>query len=149
MNNKGFTLIELLASIILLAVVMSVSTVSVVSVIDYSKKQSYDSLKEYAFIGIKDYYMECTNSDVIEVKDVCDGLIYDSTNNKYTTTFGTLLKYGYLKTNSKKEDIKVVENPINNKSMNDCKIYLTVNKDSDNNVSYSYDIEDKEECNRE
>lgn len=148
MNNKGFTLIELLASIILLAVVMSVSTVSVVSVIDYSKKQSYDSLKEYAFIGIKDYYMECANSDIIEVKGICNELSYDNVNT-YTTTFGTLLEYGYLKTNSKKEDTKVVVNPTNDKSMNDCKIYLTVTKDSNNNVSYSYEIENKEECNRE
>lgn len=147
MNNKGFTLIELLASIILLAVVMSVSTVSVINVIDFSKKKSYDSLIEYAKIGIKDYYIECANSDIIEVKDICNELVYDSVNDKYTTTFGTLLEYGYLKTNSKKDDIKVVKNPTNDKSMNECDIILKVNN-TNNNISYEYDIENKDECNR-
>lgn len=147
MNNKGFTLIELLASIILLAVVMSVSTVSVINVIDFSKKKSYDSLIEYAKIGIKDYYIECANSDIIGVKDICNELVYDSVNDKYSTTFGTLLEYGYLKTNSKKDDIKVVKNPTNDKSMNECDITLKVNN-TNNNISYEYDIENKDECNR-
>ena len=50
MNNKGFTLIELLAAIMLLAVIMTISTFSVISAINRSKSNSYDSLKEYTKI---------------------------------------------------------------------------------------------------
>lgn len=147
-DKKGFTLIELLAAIILLAIVMSISAVSVIGVINKSKSKSYDSLIEYAKIGAKSYFEECDNKEIIGVtgtnKIECNKL-YD---NKLTVTFGDLLTYGFLVSSSKKNDSKIVENPYNNENMNSCKIIVTKTV-INGNVSYNYDFEDRYECNKE
>lgn len=147
-DKKGFTLIELLAAIILLAIVMSISAVSVIGVINKSKSKSYDSLIEYAKIGAKSYFEECDNKEIIgsteSSKIDCNKLDY----NKLTVTFGDLLTYGFLVSSSKKNDSKIVENPYNNENMNSCKIIVTKTV-INGNVSYNYNFEDKYECNKE
>lgn len=147
-NKKGFTLIELLAAIILLAIVMSISAVSVIGVINKSKSKSYDSLIEYAKIGAKSYFEECDNKEIIGVtgtnKIECNKL----DDNKLTVTFGDLLTYGFLVSSSKKNDSKIVENPYNNENMNSCKIIVTKTV-INGNVSYNYDFENRYECNKE
>lgn len=147
-DKKGFTLIELLAAIILLAIVMSISAVSVIGVINKSKSKSYDSLIEYAKIGAKSYFEECDNKEIIGVtgtnKIECNKL----DDNKLTVTFGDLLTYGFLVSSSKKNDSKIVENPYNNENMNSCKIIVTKTV-INGNVSYNYDFEDRYECNKE
>lgn len=147
-NKKGFTLIELLAAIILLAIVMSISAVSVIGVINKSKSKSYDSLIEYAKIGAKSYFEECDNKEIIgsteSSKIDCNKL----DGNKLTVTFGDLLTYGFLVSSSKKNDSKIVENPYNNENMNSCKIIVTKTV-INGNVSYNYNFEDKYECNKE
>lgn len=147
-DKKGFTLIELLAAIILLAIVMSISAVSVIGVINKSKSKSYDSLIEYAKIGVKSYFEECDNKEIIgsteSSKIDCNKL----DDNKLTVTFGDLLTYGFLVSSSKKNDSKIVENPYNNENMNSCKIIVTKTV-INGNVSYNYNFEDKYECNKE
>lgn len=147
-DKKGFTLIELLAAIILLAIVMSISAVSVIGVINKSKSKSYDSLIEYAKIGAKSYFEECDNKEIIgsteSSKIDCNKL----DDNKLTVTFGDLLTYGFLVSSSKKNDSKIVENPYNNENMNNCKIIVTKTV-INGNVSYNYNFEDKYECNKE
>lgn len=147
-DKKGFTLIELLAAIILLAIVMSISAVSVIGVINKSKSKSYDSLIEYAKIGAKSYFEECDNKEIIgsteSSKIDCNKL----DDNKLTVTFGDLLTYGFLVSSSKKNDSKMVENPYNNENMNSCKIIVTKTV-INGNVSYNYNFEDKYECNKE
>lgn len=147
-DKKGFTLIELLAAIILLAIVMSISAVSVIGVINKSKSKSYDSLIEYAKIGAKSYFEECDNKEIIgsteSSKIDCNKL----SGNKLTVTFGDLLTYGFLVSSSKKNDSKIVENPYNNENMNSCKIIVTKTV-INGNVSYNYNFEDKYECNKE
>ena len=147
-DKKGFTLIELLAAIILLAIVMSISAVSVIGVINKSKSKSYDSLIEYAKIGAKSYFEECDNKEIIgsteSSKIDCNKL----DDNKLTLTFGDLLTYGFLVSSSKKNDSKIVENPYNNENMNSCKIIVTKTV-INGNVSYNYNFEDKYECNKE
>lgn len=147
-DKKGFTLIELLAAIILLAIVMSISAVSVIGVINKSKSKSYDSLIEYAKIGAKSYFEECDNKEIIgsteSSKIDCNKL----DDNKLTVTFGDLLTYGFLVSSSKKNDSKIVENPYNNENMNSCKIIVTKTV-INGNVSYNYNFEDKYECNKE
>lgn len=146
-DKKGFTLIELLAAIILLAIVMSISAVSVIGVINKSKSKSYDSLIEYAKIGAKSYFEECDNKEIIgsteSSKIDCNKL----DDNKLTVTFGDLLTYGFLVSSSKKNDSKIVENPYNNENMNSCKIIVTKTV-INGNVSYNYNFEDKYECNK-
>lgn len=147
-DKKGFTLIELLAAIILLAIVMSISAISVIGVINKSKSKSYDSLIEYAKIGAKSYFEECDNKEIIgsteSSKIDCNKL----DDNKLTVTFGDLLTYGFLVSSSKKNDSKIVENPYNNENMNSCKIIVTKTV-INGNVSYNYNFEDKYECNKE
>lgn len=147
-DKKGFTLIELLAAIILLAIVMSISAVSVIGVINKSKSKSYDSLIEYAKIGAKSYFEECDNKEIIgsteSSKIDCNKL----DDNKLIVTFGDLLTYGFLVSSSKKNDSKIVENPYNNENMNSCKIIVTKTV-INGNVSYNYDFEDRYECNKE
>lgn len=147
-DKKGFTLIELLAAIILLAIVISISAVSVIGVINKSKSKSYDSLIEYAKIGAKSYFEECDNKEIIgsteSSKIDCNKL----SGNKLTVTFGDLLTYGFLVSSSKKNDSKIVENPYNNENMNSCKIIVTKTI-INGNVSYNYNFEDRYECNKE
>lgn len=142
-NKKGFTLIELLAAIILLAIVMSISTVSVIGVINKSKSKSYDALIEYAKIGAKSYFEECDSTDIVgNTKINCDQLV----DNKLTTTFGDLLTYGFLVGSSKSNDSKIVENPYNNENMNGCQII--VEKIIGDSIEYKYTLDNRYKCSK-
>lgn len=55
MNNKGFTLIELIATIALLAVVVSISFVSINAVIKSNKKEQCENLKSSIEAATKEY----------------------------------------------------------------------------------------------
>lgn len=151
MNNKGFTLIELLAAIILLAIVMSISTVSVIGVINKSKNKSYDSIIEYSKIAVKSYYDECKNSDIITTKINC-GKLNKISNNSYSVdiTLKELLDYGFLKSNAKEENNKIIKNPTNDMNINNCKIKLNITIDSNGNVNeeYKFNEDNKEECKK-
>lgn len=143
-NKKGFTLIELLASIILLAIVMSISTISVVSIINKSKNKSYDALIEYAKIGAKSYFEECNNTDIVgNIKINCDQLV----DNKLTTTFGDLLLYGFFVNSSKSHDSKIIENPYNNENMNNC-IIIVEKKIITNGIEYEFTFDNRYECSK-
>lgn len=143
-NKKGFTLIELLSAIILLAIVMSISTVSVIGVINKSKSKSYDALIEYAKIGAKSYFEECDSTDIVgSTKINCDQLF----GNKLTTTFGDLLSYGFLVGSSKSNGSKIVENPYNNENMNDCQI-IVEKKIIGDGIEYEYTLDNRYECSK-
>ena len=147
MNNKGFTLIELLATIMLLAIVMSVGAYSVVNYISTSKEKSYDVLVENIKIGAQNYFEECENINIMGSslpEDACKNLIV---NNKATISLGKLIKYGYIKSSATKEDIKIIENPKSNNSMNNCTITITKNVDSNYNTWYTFATTDtSEDC---
>lgn len=147
MNNKGFTLIELLAAIMLLAVIMTISTFSVISAINRSKSNSYDSLKEYTKIAVKEYYDECKNSDIISTEIDCDNL-YEPEYNVYTVkiTLKELLDYGFLKSSAKEENNKIIKNPTNDANMNNCIIRLMVLISDDGTVEEKYFFDENEEC---
>ena len=147
-DKKGFTLIELLAAIILLAIVMSISAVSVISVINKSKSKSYDSLIEYAKIGAKGYFEECDNKEIIGANGVNRIDCSKINDDVLTVTFGDLLTYGFLVSSSKKNDSKIVENPYNNENMNECKIIVTKTV-INGNVSYNYDFDSRYECSKD
>ena len=55
MNDKGFTLIELIATIALLAVVVSISFVSINAVIKSNKKEQCENLKSSIEAATKEY----------------------------------------------------------------------------------------------
>lgn len=150
MNNKGFTLIELMAAIILLAVVMSITTVSVVSVLQNSKQKSYELLLSDIKIGAQGYFEECENTGIMKetlpddackdlttnknlITNACDNDVTmvenvscsDTKISEFKMNLSSLVKYGFLKTSSVETDsegIKKIENPVTNNGMNDCQI---------------------------
>lgn len=144
MNNKGFTLIELMATIILLAIVMSVATVSVVSYINTSKEKSYDILIENIKIGAQGYFEECENDNIIETSITCP-TIYKIDNDEIITETITiyirdLLTYGFLKSTATEGENKVVKNPKTDEIINSCQIKVIKTVDS---ITYatSYSVE--------
>lgn len=139
MNNKGFTLIELMATIILLAIVMSVTAVSVVGSINKSKEKSYDILIENIKIGAQGYFEECENHNIIETPITCPTISTSGNNSSITTTIGNLLTYGFLKTSATDSsgENKVVKNPKTDEIINSCPIKVIKTIDSNYSVTYS------------
>lgn len=138
MNNKGFTLIELMATIMLLSVIMTIGTVSVVSAIKTSKEKSYDVLVSNIKTAAKSFYEECENSNIIETEIPGDKCKINTTDNSLIISYETLLDYGFLKSSSKDEAGKKIENPKDNSSLNDCMILVTKEVDANDGVSYTY-----------
>lgn len=141
LNNKGFTLIEIMAAIILLAIVMSVTTVSVISFINASKEKSYDLLVSEIKTGLENFYLECENqaimgnsgssikchkTDPTDTFDINDGI-----------TIGDLVTYGFLKSSEKESGNKVIKNPKTNEVINKCKYKISLSGSSGN---YEYSI---------
>jgi len=149
MNNKGFTLIELLASIILLAIIMSITTVFVINIIQDSKEKSYDLLVSNIKIGAQEYFEECENKNIIDSSlpdSACNNLIKNSgcsetqVDKCATMNLGTLLRYGFLISSATDNNgNKIVENPITNNNMNTCNLEIMKFVD-DTNYSTWYKI---------
>lgn len=143
MNNKGFTLIELLATIILLALIMTVTTTSVIGIMNKSKEESYKILIDNIKIGAQEYFEECENNKIIGTSITCPTFFEDGSNKKnMTTTLGELLIYGFL-TSSATDDSnnKIVQNPKDNTDISNCEIIITKTIDGNNSVTYSVTVE--------
>ena len=119
MNNKGFTLIELIATIVLLAIVVSIASFSIVSIIKNSKIKNYEILIDNIKGAAEVYYQECkyaNNSDIS-----CN-----SNAGSYTLILGDLVKYGDLKGNStdKNKNYSLV-NTLNDEDITACEIVIS------------------------
>lgn len=142
MNNKGFTLIELLVTIILISILMTISTVSVIGLLNKSKQKSYDILIKNIETATENFYEECDNANLIETKinAFCVEKIstIPNTNNKVATvSLKDLVNYGFLKSSSKNNNNKTVTNPKDNNDIGDCKITITKNIDNKGVVTYT------------
>ena len=142
MNNKGFTLIELLVTIILISILMTISTVSVIGLLNKSKQKSYDILIKNIETATENFYEECDSANLIETKinAFCVEKIstIPNTNNKVATlSLKDLVNYGFLKSSSKNNNNKTVTNPKDNNDIGDCKITITKNIDSKGIVTYT------------
>ena len=150
MNNKGFTLIELIASVLLLAVLMTITATSVVSIIQNSKDKSYELLIGNIKVGAQGFFEECENQEAdSSTIENCPGRIVDASNTSFkiqnfTITLGDLLNYGFLKSSSVKEnggkEVKIVENPKTNEDISNCTIKITKKIDR-TNYATSYLVE--------
>ena len=127
MNNRGFTLVELLATIIILAIVIGIGSLSVTAIINNSKQKNFDILVGNIKEGAEVYYQECKyaiNSGISCEETTTGGTVY------YTISLGDLVKYGYIKGNSTGADNKYT---ITNPNKNDDNIACCTIKISYNN----------------
>ena len=116
MNNRGFTLIELLATIVLLALVLSIGSIAITSIIKNAKDKNYDLLITNIRDGAEVYYQECkyANNSGITCRD------------DMTITLGELLKYGYIKGNDTDSSSKyIITNPHDDENIGMCTIKIT------------------------
>ena len=116
-NNKGFTLIELIATLIILALVMSIGAYSVINVINAAKRENYNLLIKNIKDAAQAYYQECRYGDI-------------TCNSDGNTSLGNLVNYGFLKGNSTDNDNFKLINPNTEESISECVIKIT----SDNGV---------------
>ena len=124
-NNKGFTLVELIATIVLLALVASIGTYSITSIVKKSKEENYELLKNNIRSAADTYYQECKYAKNNATKCTKSG-------SGYSISLSELVQYGYLVGNDKKDDGSyAIVNPITNKEIGDCRIEV------------EYDEEDK------
>lgn len=115
-NNRGFTLVELLATIVLLALVLSIGSIAITSIINSAKDKNYKLLITNVKDGAEVYYQECkyANNSGITCRD------------DFTITLGELLKYGYIKGNdTDSSDKYIIVNPLDEKNIGDCTIKIT------------------------
>ena len=120
MNNKGFTLIELIATIMILALVMSIASYSIINIINRSKEENYNYLLENIRNGAEVYYQECKYANN-------SGVTCTVNNGSYKITLGELLTSGYIKGNGKDNNNNyIIVNPKNNDSdIGDCVINVS------------------------
>lgn len=137
LNKKGFTLVELIATIVVLALVVSISAYAITNIINSAKEKNYDLLIKNIIDASETYYQECKYKYSNNSGITCDD----------TVTLQDLVNYGYLKGNGT-EDKKMenvnpkmkIVNPKNNEYIGECSIAvkyengkLTIESMSDNN----------------
>ena len=93
MNKKGFTLVELLATILILAIVLGIGTISITSIIKNSKEKNYKLLVTNIKDAAELYYQECKYSNNSGITCNANGNV----------KLGDLVTYGYLKGNKQDE----------------------------------------------
>ena len=137
LNKKGFTLVELIATIVVLALVVSISAYAITNIINSAKEKNYELLIKNIKDASETYYQECkykySNNSGITCND--------------NVTLQDLVNYGYLKGNGT-EDKKMenvnpkmkIVNPKNNIDIGECSIAvkyengkLTIESMSNNN----------------
>lgn len=126
LNRQGFTLVELIATLVVLALVMSIGGYSIIKIIQKSNDKNYDLLIENIKDAAELYYQECRygNSDIIEctvnVND--DDKIYSLSD----VTLGNLVTYGFLKGNGTtgEDKLTTLVNPNNNVDISGCEIKI-------------------------
>ena len=117
LNKKGFTLVELIATIVVLALVVSISAYAITNIINSAKEKNYELLIKNIKDASETYYQECKYSNNTGI--TCND----------TVTLQELVNYGYLKGNGT-EDKKMenvnpkmkIVNPKNNKDIGECSI---------------------------
>lgn len=114
LNKKGFTLVELIATIVVLALVVSISAYAITNIINSAKEKNYDLLIKNIKDASETYYQECkykySNNSGITCND--------------NVTLQDLVNYGYLKGNGTKDNKMVIVNPKDNINIGECSIAI-------------------------
>ena len=109
LNKKGFTLVELIATIVVLALVVSISAYAITNIINSAKEKNYELLIKNIKDASETYYQECKYSDI-----TCND----------TVTLQYLVDYGYLKGNGTGDDKMEIVNPKDNINIGECSIAI-------------------------
>lgn len=118
MNNKGFTLIELIVTIALLAIILTISFVSITAVINSNKEEQCNNLVNSIKSASEEYVSDNRyNSEFIK-----------SVRNKIITIYGSVLVNNNYLNGS-------IVNPFNNKEIDASSIKLTITLSNDYTVS--------------
>ena len=124
-DRRGFTLVELIATLVVLALVMSIGSYTIVNLINKSKDENYKILIENINSAANLYYQECRYGDNIVT---CNGS-YDSENDIYTlsdVSLGMLVTNGFLKGNGEGDSkLTTLVNPNDNQEISGCEIKIT------------------------
>lgn len=125
-NNKGFTLVELLGTIIILAIVLSITGYAITGVITSARQKNYELLITDIKSAVELYYQECTYMSTTTLNEhVCnDGQVRN-------ITLGELVIYGYLTGNDSTESdnaMRVID-PNTKEDISDCQIKITYESD--------------------
>lgn len=105
MNNKGFTLVELLGTIVILAIIVGVSSYSIITVLSNAKKKNYELLIDEIKKASEAYYQECVyGNKCLYTEDI---------------SLGYLVSNGYLSSNDKDDNLI---NPITKENISSCTI---------------------------
>ena len=110
LNKKGFTLVELIATIVVLALVVSISAYAITNIINSAKEKNYELLIKNIKDASETYYQECKYSNNSGI--TCDD----------TVKLQDLVNYGYLKGNGTKDNKMEIINPKDNKNIGACSI---------------------------
>lgn len=114
LNKKGFTLVELIATIVVLALVVSISAYAITNIINSAKEKNYELLIKNIKDASETYYQECkykySNNSGITCND--------------NVTLQDLVNYGYLKGNGTKDNKMVIVNPKDNINIGECSIAI-------------------------
>ncbi len=119
LNKKGFTLIELVCTILLLAIIISLTSVSVINVIKNSKERENKASMELIKTAVNDYIKKYENNFHIE-----NGVTY-------CIDIQDLIDENLLISNISYDGEKINEKTV---------------KTEYNNNNYSYKLDDKETC---
>ena len=125
-GNRGFTLIELLAAIVLFAIVASIGTFAITSVIKSSKEKNYQLLIKNIESAAEVYYQECKYSYNDDGSVTCQ-----YSGGAFFTTLGGLVTQGYLVGNSKDSAGNyTIVNTKTNASISNCAIGIYYDNNS-------------------
>ena len=127
MNNRGFTLVELLATLVILAIVLTIGSFSIIKIIEHSKEKNFNLLLGEIRSAAEMYYQECKYGESLDDdENVCS---HD--NGIYITKLSTLVSYGFLKGNDTIKDDRSVNyqkytiiNPNDEVNISECEISI-------------------------
>lgn len=122
-KNKGFTLVELLVVISIIAAIILVAVISLSTIAENQKEDSYKLLVNEIEIGAKQYF-KANEYFIDEMKDEIDGSGKEDASKLAYVSVATLKEYGYL--------TKTID-PRNNKEIDGCSIVTY-----DGNSDYKY-----------
>lgn len=105
MNDKGFTLVELLGTIVILAIIVGISSYSIITVLSNAKKKNYELLIDEIKKASEAYYQECVYGNKCPYTE--------------DISLGYLVSNGYLSSNDKDDNLI---NPITKENISGCTI---------------------------